>query len=463
MPNGAIQVVPAHRVVNVATDPDLREPTLAGILHRFENGDELAVPFVYHDPDARKLALVLPPSLRHRELSERARLLEALAADAEHPIPTYARHFAVVVGVEELAEYLALPAPAGSAVEAARREAALRAQEQELAGVEAELRERARELEGREQALDAREQELAAREAAIEAWRGPEERPPGELVGDEEVEEVVDDLDGLEEVPASAAAEPADDAEVVAEEDVQEVSDPDEPEAVDAGELAELVEEVDEEAAEGASAELRARLADPEARPEAALRLCRAGASEDLEAVRRVLGQMTPDEVAGVCAALVQRGDDAGDVLIRSLRAPEPYVRHGAALALGEMAPQRAVLPLVRLVREEPEDLWQEAARVLGGFGEMAMGTLRRSLERADGLEERLAYALAALAEGGCDGDVRSLRETGRGPVVKIAKEAMALREVVRAHGEAVRGEAEPDPGDAVRAFSRRFYEALGT
>ncbi|MFW5926099.1 MAG: HEAT repeat domain-containing protein, partial [Myxococcota bacterium] len=532
MPDGAIRSIPAHRVVNVGTDPDLREPALAGILHRFESGEELALPFVFHDPAARKLALVLPPSLRHRELAERARLLEALEADAEHPIPGYVRHFAVVIGLEELAEYLALPAPHGSALEAARREAALQQREQALAAREDELLQRARDLEGTEQELaaraeqlggreqevearaeqhEAREQELAGWAEQLEAWQREleqrtetlegreqalaaqsQDRPSGELVGADDVAEVIDDAEDLEEVTPSDADDPSievaeadmaeldaavGEAEPVEPDEVRELDaageaepvEPDEVQELDAADgapvdpedLAELVEEAGPEADAPDVGALRLGLQNADERAAAAVTLCRRGGPEDLEAVRHALGRMTPDEMAPVFAALAARGEEAGDVLVRSLRAAEPYVRHGAALALGELGLSRAVQPLVQLVRSEPEDLWQEAARVLGRFGAPALRTLRSHLDRAEGREERLAYALASFAESGCEDQVRALRENSDGAGAKIAREAMALRDVVRSHTEAALGEAPPDPGDPIRPFSRRFYENL--
>ncbi len=106
IPGGLVQSVQVYRAVNVAEDPELREPALTGALHRFEGGEELAVPFVYHDPSAAKLALVVPEVLRHQALRERARLLEQLAADAAHPVPPYVREATVVIGDRELRAYL---------------------------------------------------------------------------------------------------------------------------------------------------------------------------------------------------------------------------------------------------------------------------------------------------------------------------------------------------------------------
>ena len=70
--NGSVRSVQVYEVVDVATHPQLRDAALRGELHRFESGDVLAIPFVYHDPAAKKLALVVPEQLRHEELRLRA-------------------------------------------------------------------------------------------------------------------------------------------------------------------------------------------------------------------------------------------------------------------------------------------------------------------------------------------------------------------------------------------------------
>lgn len=90
--------VEVFRVLNVGDHPDLREAALDGTLNRLEDGEDIEVPYVFHDPTARQLALVIPDGARARELSERARLLEQLDAESEHAVPEYVRRFAIVYG-----------------------------------------------------------------------------------------------------------------------------------------------------------------------------------------------------------------------------------------------------------------------------------------------------------------------------------------------------------------------------
>src|SRR6187551_994354 len=68
LPDGRIRSVAVYVAVNVATDAHLAGAATTGGLHRFEGGEELALPFVYHDPSARKLCVVVPEALRHLEL-----------------------------------------------------------------------------------------------------------------------------------------------------------------------------------------------------------------------------------------------------------------------------------------------------------------------------------------------------------------------------------------------------------
>ena len=156
--DGSSESVSLCRVVNVQTHPELRERTLAGTLHRLEDGRELAVPYVYHDPEARKFALVLPAVLAHTELSERARLLTELARDTPYPIPLYVKATTVVIGQAAFAAYI------GEALtEDAEAEPDTDAPEDRATSVEVSDQE----LAEREQSLHARERALAEHELSL--------------------------------------------------------------------------------------------------------------------------------------------------------------------------------------------------------------------------------------------------------------------------------------------------------
>src|SRR5690606_39009856 len=218
----------------------LREPALAGALHRFETGEVLAVPFVFHDPHARKLALVVPEPMRHEELRLRAELLAQIAKDTQHPVPSYVRDATSVIGAAGLAAYLEQSGAAArelaqkekelaereaalqqrhteleAASEAlAQREARLHARAEEVTRREDELREFLEEIEAaqadiaiREQELEARFEALAQREAELaqRAEASPRARE------DEVVQLVDDEVDELEPLATSPGELPPDD------------------------------------------------------------------------------------------------------------------------------------------------------------------------------------------------------------------------------------------------------------
>ena len=190
LPDGRIRSVALYVAVNLASDPHLAGAATSGALHRFEGGEELAVPFIFHDPNARKLCVVVPEALRHQELKERAKLLTAIADDPAPPVPAYVREATSVIGSAGLAAYLAREGSTHRESEVRDRETALAAREQELgardvasrqredalAAREVRMRERAEDVTGREDELrqlaeenEAMSRDLAMREQELES------------------------------------------------------------------------------------------------------------------------------------------------------------------------------------------------------------------------------------------------------------------------------------------------------
>ena len=320
IPGGFVRSVQVYTGVNVATDPQLRDAATSGALHRFEGGEELAIPFVFHDPGARKLALVLPETLRHRELPERARLLERLSQDTQHAIPPYVREARVVIGVAELASYL--DSVTGAAAEALReqeaelerreretgsRESDVERRERESIGREAELEQRREDLEKqverlveREKRLHGRAEDVTRREDEVRLLTEELERGRSELEAREkELERRLEELERREgeladrqaQVPprprsapppatGSVAPPPPSGVTDVSDDDVEEIEDI-EPVETDAGlELADAVEMLDEEDRDRISASDVEEIVDDDDVEEI----------EDIDAVREVTG-----------------------------------------------------------------------------------------------------------------------------------------------------------------------------
>lgn len=154
VPDAAGNLTPVEVVaaVNARSHPELAAAARAGVAHAGTPAADLALPFVFHDPDRRKLALVLPPALAHEALERRGRLLLELAEE-EGPLPAYAREATTVVGARALEEYLASSDPSE---DASASGLTLRARREMLQLREARLLARAEALSRREATLDRR-------------------------------------------------------------------------------------------------------------------------------------------------------------------------------------------------------------------------------------------------------------------------------------------------------------------
>lgn len=103
---GERHTVRLHRVIDAASDGELARAFRRGELNRAAcpycgASDAVQVSVLLHDPVARRLWLVLPDGLRHRELEERAALWRRLAEDGV-AAPRYVLEAEVVFGVEAL-------------------------------------------------------------------------------------------------------------------------------------------------------------------------------------------------------------------------------------------------------------------------------------------------------------------------------------------------------------------------
>jgi hypothetical protein len=148
-----------YSTVNVATDGQLSDLLSKGDLNILTCPACAAiysanVPLIYHDPKARRFALLLPESMRHRELEERARLLEELAADPSH-IPDYVKRAEVVFGTTGLLRLL------DETLEALTPKEPRSDEQQRL---KESLEERRVEIERREAEIQAREEDLQAQQ-----------------------------------------------------------------------------------------------------------------------------------------------------------------------------------------------------------------------------------------------------------------------------------------------------------
>lgn len=207
--------------------------------------------------------------------------------------------------------------------------------------------------------------------------------------------------------------------------------------------------------------ELAAALADPGARLDACLELCRRGVAEAAPAVVAALPHLSRSEVAQVLAAALGLGLHLEGPLIVALSSAKSYVRQGAALALGVLGGEDGTVALVELLLTEPTDIWKEIARAIGQVGPAALQQLAGAAQ-AHGItartEERMAWAMAHL--GARDGR-RALGQMSSGHSVMAPIAAKALALIEPAHRDQYALMVDGAELDVQRAFTRQFLQAV--
>jgi hypothetical protein len=187
-----------------------------------------------------------------------------------------------------------------------------------------------------------------------------------------------------------------------------------------------------------------------------------------LESIFHALPRMTRAEANHVLPAVVAGfGPAAGPLLLEGLRARKSYLRQGAALGLGAVGAADAVGPLCDLLISEPTEVWREVARALGDLGAPSALGLAERLRGGVAPEavERIVRALAHIAgRKGREAVEAMAVSSGDARLGEPARRALALLDEVRRGDREVRDEHAPAPREytVVRAFSRRFFEALG-
>lgn len=190
---------------------------------------------------------------------------------------------------------------------------------------------------------------------------------------------------------------------------------------------------------------------NPRRRLAVARELVQRGDDDHLKAVAASMRKMVRGDLLSVVVAMVARGEGCMDALIDGLGAKKSFVRHGCALALGELGQRRGVGPLVSLLQAETTESWREVAWLLGRFGTSALRPLERAAKNPKGSEERIHTAMAHLLENDEDA-------LGGFSVKESVAAAESLRDSVRVY----RVERDEDQKKLVPAgFSQAFFKAL--
>jgi HEAT repeat protein len=145
--------------------------------------------------------------------------------------------------------------------------------------------------------------------------------------------------------------------------------------------------------------------------------------------------------------------------LLDTLTAKKTFVRQAAAFSLAALQAEEAVPALIKLVARENTSLWEEFARALAAFGDVAIDSIVEAVE-ADSLPaERAALALAYLAKGGFASPVEELSAHSDPRVSAVATAVSTRIPTVEGHLREFY-EAGVNP-TGPREFGKRLFQAL--
>jgi hypothetical protein len=211
-------------------------------------------------------------------------------------------------------------------------------------------------------------------------------------------------------------------------------------------------------------AELLRELERKDGRKDAALELCRRGDRQHLAPLFATVRRMTRSEAIRVLPALVRFGAAAEPLFVEGLEARKSFLRQGCALALGSMKAAESTDALVKLLLEEPTEIWREVARALGDIGRASVMSLAARIREADAEgRERITVALAHVAARGHQAPVDTLAAGRDSAASQCAQRALERAADIKQQDHEVRGEGSESPRETtmVRSFTRHFFESL--
>lgn len=207
--------------------------------------------------------------------------------------------------------------------------------------------------------------------------------------------------------------------------------------------------------------ELISLLENKDRRKDAAIELAARGEERAIGPVFNTLRRMTRGEAVQVLSASVGFGRKANAHLVDGLRSRKAFLRQGCALALAVLGGEEGIEAICDLLISEPTPIWKEVARGIGEVGPGAVMSLASRLRgNAEG-SERIAWALAHVANNGGRPQVETLAGSRDQRVAAAARRGLEIAPDAKMDNASIRGDDPPREQTVNRAFSRRFFAAL--
>jgi hypothetical protein len=176
--------------------------------------------------------------------------------------------------------------------------------------------------------------------------------------------------------------------------------------------------------------------------------------------VLEALPKLEREQLPAAMAHLLLMGELAGDGLIGMLDASRPELRQLAALALGKLRLKRALPRLINLLQNDDTGIHAEVARAIGDYGSVAARPLAEAAIVGPH-PDRLAGALAHVANRGGAAAVEKLENAPEPTVAQVARKAMASRSRIEWEDLAVRQQRTLEEADTTTLLSQAFYAAV--
>ncbi|MCB9656277.1 MAG: hypothetical protein H6726_01405 [Sandaracinaceae bacterium] len=191
----------------------------------------------------------------------------------------------------------------------------------------------------------------------------------------------------------------------------------------------------------------------------AAAELLRRDAELHAEVVGAALRDMRRDEVIALVPALKRAGEAVVSMLLDTLGAKKTFVRQAAALTLSSLQAEEAIGGLLHLACTETTSLWEEFARALAAFGDVALESIIAAIETGDLTPDRAALVLAYLAKGGYASVVEDLVSHSHRVVADVAGSIPARLPTVERHLREFYDASATPTGP--REFGKKVFRAL--
>ncbi len=184
----------------------------------------------------------------------------------------------------------------------------------------------------------------------------------------------------------------------------------------------------------------------PSRRAAAAVEILRRGGPQGLAEIAVAMECMAPADILELIPYIMQLDEAGESFFLDGLKSNAPLVRLASAVALGKLRIRTAVVPLINALCERDEPEWKIMAFVLARYGSAATRTVEQFLRNPHGCDERMAFLTGALAQSGCEAQVKEMAAEQDLTLAALARRGWDRRHQVQSELDALLKAETDDP-----------------